>query len=91
VKIKYEYSTTYNFRPDELYGMGKESMKISNPSSTMEQFLETLSHNSSLKHRTAVEYIYGSEESIHREDWIPYIGQPMFYITDIKYEIIDEP
>lgn len=92
MKIRYEYTTTYNFRPNELYGMGKESLCIKSPLASMEMFIESLAHNSSLKHENAYEAIYGSHEIIEREDWKPWIGQPMFYITDIKYEIIeDEP
>ena len=92
MKIRYEYCTSYNFRPGELYGMGKESLKVQSPEegTSVKTFLEILSHNSSLKHTNITESIYGTTETFEREDWKPWLGQPKFYITDIKFEIIDE-
>lgn len=83
--MKYSYCTIYNFRPDETYGMGKESLKISGDQ-PLNVFLKEIQYNSSLKHENAIEFIVGTEESIEREDWKPWIGQPMFYVTDIKIE-----
>ena len=91
MKVRYEYTTTYNFRPDELYGMGKESLTVISTTAgiPIEDFLRVLSKNSSLKHENAYEAIYGSHEMYEREDWKPWIGQPMFYVTDIKVEIVE--
>jgi hypothetical protein len=92
MKIRYEYSTVYNFRPDELYGMGKESLRVQSPKEgvSLESFLEIISHNSNLKHTSITEYIYGLSQGFEREDWKPWLGQPMFYMTDIKCEIVED-
>lgn len=84
--MKTSYSTIYNFRPNEMYGMGKESLIISGEYTSLEEFMENLMYNSSLKHENAKEYSWPSYECIEREDWIPWIGQPMFYIVDIKLD-----
>jgi hypothetical protein len=91
MKIRYEYSTSYNFRPDELYGMGKESLRVQSPREgvPIEQFLDQIQKNSSIKHVNHHQIIYGSDIVVEMEDWKPWIGQPMFYITDIKVEIVD--
>jgi hypothetical protein len=81
----YSYSSIYNFRPDELYGMGKESITIQGKG-TIQKFLELLQHNSSLKHEDCKEFIVGTEETVEHKDWKDWIGQPMFYIVDIKLE-----
>lgn len=93
MKVRYSYSSTYNFRPDELYGMGKESLDIQSPPEgvPVEQFFKMMEHNSNLKHESHYEAIIGSDILFEREDWKRWVGQPMFYITNIKVEIIDEP
>ena len=84
--MKTSYTTIYNFRPNEMYGMGKESLIISGEYSSIEKFMKNLMYNSSLKHENAKEWIVGTETYIEREDWIPWIGQPMFYIVEIKLD-----
>lgn len=83
--MKFSYGSIYNFRPDELYGMGKESLIVSGEG-TLEEIFKTLQHNSSLKHTDCKEFIVGTEEMVERPDWKPWIDQPMFYIVDIKVE-----
>ncbi len=92
MKVRYEYTSFYNFRPDELYGMGKENLRVQSPKEgvPIEKFLEIITQNSSLKHQNHYEAIYGCDTLFEREDWKKYVGQPMFYITDIKVEIVDE-
>jgi len=81
-----KYSTVYNMRPEELYGMGKESLTAySGRPEKMTDFMDQLRRNSSLKHENTEQGFYGTEEYIEREDWIPYLGQPMFFIVDIDY------
>lgn len=93
MRVRYEYTSVYNFRPDELYGMGKESLRVQSPKEgvPIEKFLETMRHNSSLKHENHYEAIIGFDTVFEREDWKRYVGQPKFYIVDIKVEVIDEP
>ena len=91
MKVRYQYASLYNFRPDEMYGMGKESLTVGpGPAIPIEDFFKMIEHNSSLKHKDNKEYIYGSDMVIEREDWKPWIGQPMFYIVDLKIEVIDD-
>ena len=93
MRVRYEYTSIYNYRPDELYGMGRESLRIQSPREgvPIEQFLEAMRHNSSIKHTNNLEGIYGTDIVVEREDWNRYVGQPKFYMIDIKVEIIDEP
>lgn len=83
--MNYSYTTIYNFRPNEMFGMGKESVTCKGKG-TLEDFIKYISHNSSLKHENNKEYIMGSDEFVEREDWTSWIGQPMFYIIDIKVD-----
>ena len=83
--IKYKYGSIYNMRPGELYGMGKESLNISGKG-TLEEFMNCLTRNSSIKFEDAYEYIIGLDDRFEVEEWKPYIGQPMFFIVDIEYE-----
>jgi hypothetical protein len=85
VKYLLSYGSIYNFRPEEIVSMGKESLNISSTiPASIEEVIELLEHNSSLKHKDAIEWILGTEEFIEREDWKPWIGQPMFHMIDIK-------
>lgn len=90
MKYKCEYSISYNFRPNELYGMGKESLTVQiSKLLTAEEFLDILVENSKLKHESILEAIYGTTETVERQDWKNWLGQPMYHITDIKYELVD--
>jgi hypothetical protein len=75
-------------RPNELYGMGKESLTCTSEHETLDDFLVYLSKNSSSKHENNVEFILGSEDCFEIEAWKEYIGQPRFFIVDIKVEKI---
>jgi hypothetical protein len=86
MKYKTSYTTIYNFRPGELYGMGKESLTVTGVTEDLVKWFGYISHNSSLKHENAIEHAYGLDECWEREDWKPWIGQPMFYVVDIKWE-----
>ena len=90
VKVDFEYTSIYNFRPEEGYGMGKESI-IHSGTAYLVDFIRILEDNSSLKHDSANEYNYVPEEPIHREDWVAWIGQPMFKLVDIKIKIKQTP
>lgn len=82
--VDYSYTTIYNFRPDEMYGMGKESL-ICNGRGTLGKFLEIIERNSSIKFEDAVYQFYGLDEHIDEyEPWVKWIGQPMYMIVDIK-------
>ena len=90
IRVKYQYTTHYNFRPDELYGMGKESLTISHNNATLREFLDVLVKNSQLKHTNAVYQFYGLDERIEEfEPWVPWIGQPMFHLSNISFEILN--
>ena len=81
----YSHSTTYNFRPGELYGMGKESLTVTATiPKTLEEIFEELTRWSSIKHDSIKEAFYGMDLVVEREDWKKWLGQPMYYITDIK-------
>jgi hypothetical protein len=82
--VKTEYTSIYNMRPGEMCGMGKESLIVSHPGQPLGQFLKNLQANSSLKFENDIEFI--ADEWFHNEEWTKYIGQPMFFITDIKIE-----
>jgi len=88
MKYKTSYTTIYNFRPNELYGMGTESLIITGTiaAEELENWFINVAQNSTLKHENATEYAYGLDECWEREDWKPWIGQPMFYVVDIKWE-----
>lgn len=86
MKVKTSYTSFYNFRPNECFGMGKESLIVSHPCMELSEFLEKLQYNSQLKHQDAIAYI--GEEKIHVPEWENFIGQPMFFIFDIKIEPI---
>lgn len=88
--VNYEYTHAYNFRPEEMYGMGKETLKISGKSK-LSEFLGYLQRNSSIKFEDATYWFHGLDECIeNHEPWVPYIGQPMFYIYDIKITPVEE-
>jgi hypothetical protein len=88
--VKYEYAMAYNFRPDELYGMGKESLRTSGQDK-LSKVLERLQYNSSIKFKDATYQFYGLDECIEtHEPWVPYIGQPMFFVYDIKITPVEE-
>lgn len=86
---KYQYSSIYNMRPNEMYGMGKESITVSGQTDDIDSLLEILSKNSSIKFVNNLEGFMGTEEVFEREDWNEYIGQPMFFLTDLKIEKIE--
>jgi hypothetical protein len=86
--VNYTYSTRYNFRPQECYGMGKESLMITG-TGKLSDFLRVIQTNSSMKHKNNLMYILGSDDVIEMEEWNPWIGQPMFTLYDIKFEVID--
>jgi hypothetical protein len=80
------YSSIYNRRPGEGYGMGNESLNVyGNGKETLEDFMSRLVENSSIKHKTSTEYIYGTDIPVPRPDWISYIGQPAFFVTDVRF------
>lgn len=84
--MKISYSTWYNFRPGEGYGMGKESLKVTGEWESLEEFMKTLEYNSSLKHKDNKEWIVGTEDFVENDEWTKWIGQPMFFIYDIEIE-----
>lgn len=83
MKVKYEYTSIYNRRPEEGYGMGTENLTVSGESDLME-FLERLQHNSSLRHTDNKMFIVSTETMVEIPEWNDWIGQPMFFIVDIK-------
>lgn len=89
-KIKTSYTTIYNMRPEEMFGMGKESLICTGviEEEELNDFFKRVAENSCIKHDSILEYAYGSEECWEREDWKPYVGQPMFYVVDIKWEYV---
>lgn len=89
--IKYSYSSIYNMRPGELYGMGKESLNISNPNPvTYKEFLDILVKNSNIKFEDDTEWINGTNDFVQNPEWTRYIGQPMFFLVDISYEEVKD-
>jgi hypothetical protein len=76
-------------RPNELYGMGKESITVTGQTDDVDSLLEILSKNFSIKFENNLEGIMGTEEFVEREDWNRYIGQPMFFLTDLKIEKVE--
>jgi hypothetical protein len=86
MKYKTSYTTIYNRRPQEMYGMGTEDLISTGVTEDLIDWFGYISQNSTLKHDSILEYAYGSEECWEREDWKPWIGQPMFYVVDIKWE-----
>lgn len=88
MKVKYSYHSIYNTRPDEMFGMGKESLIVSGETE-INKFFELMEHNSSLKHTNCLQWIIGTDEYVEMEEWKSYLGQPMFFITDLKMELID--
>jgi hypothetical protein len=76
-------------RPNELYGMGKESITVTGQTDDVDSLLEILSKNFSIKFENNLEGIMGTEEFVEREDWNEYIGQPMFFLTDLKIEKVE--
>lgn len=90
ISIHASYGSLYNRRPGEAYGMGTENLTTSSYT-TPKAFLEQLSHNSSIKFKSAVEYVSLDGKDIRiNTDWTPYIGQPMFYVVDIKIKELTE-
>lgn len=88
MKIKYSYTTIYNYRPGEQIGHGKEPMTFTGES-TLSDFAQHIEFNSSIKFETNIEFSYCLEKQVVRDDWNDYIGQPMYFITDVKIEILD--
>lgn len=87
MKIKYQYTTIYNYRPNETFGMGKESLIIKGEGDVA-GFLENIARNSSIKFEDNIERIYGTDEAFENPEWNDWIGRPMFLITDIKVEFL---
>ena len=88
MKVRYKYTSIYNMRPEELYGMGKESLTVTSPPEGIEfeEFCRMMKHNSSLVFEDAYMMILGTEEMVEIDEWKPYIGQPMFFIVDLEIE-----
>jgi hypothetical protein len=88
MKVKYEYTSAYNFRPEECFGMGKETITVSGEGD-LNEFLERLQRNSQLKHENDLDWGYCRDVPKQNPEWTPYIGQPMFYIYDLKIEPVE--
>ncbi len=85
--IRGEYSSCYNFRPGESYGMGKESIRHQCTYDTLEEFFENIATNSRLTHNDAVQWESWMDGPGKVNDkWVKWIGQPSHYIFDIKWE-----
>lgn len=89
IYVETEYTSLYNMRPDELYGMGRESLTISGKSK-LGDFLKMLESASSQKHQNNLYPIMGSTESFPLTEWDKYIGRPSNYIVDIKIKQIEK-